>query len=654
MRRTSTTLSATAGLLAVLVALTACTSSGSEPAASSASPETAAASSAAAVAGAFGEAWAPASCSADLDLDPVFDEISDCGYVTVPANRATGSDEEIRLAVARVRALGEPVGLPILFGEGGPGANGFLNVTTTGLARRAAILQNHDYVFFSQRGTVKAEPSLQCPEYNAALLEGAVAGDTPEELRERRRTEFQSCVDGFTAAGVNFADYNTDENAADVADIVKALGYDKVIYEGASYGSWLGQVVAKQHPEILAGLVLDGVAPLEPTAWSDITDYAGLRLIWAACAADEACAAAYPDPEGVLTEVIAGLDASPQPVEVTLPDGTTTTVQVDGAVAMEALAYAQIAGPADVPSLVYRMKDGDFQYTLGALLPGYLLPSENSRAMHFAVNCSDDPVSEAIAVSADVPAPYAPLLAREVLEGADACAILDVPQLGAASDEPLTSDIPTLILQGGLDNATPVAGGDAVAAGLSKVTNAIVPAGTHVQGLTPCGAQIIASFAADPSGTPDTSCIDPAVPMKVALKPTVASPDGSASITAQLPAGLLETNPGNFGDAQHAMVLGAYPKTDDDAAIEALLKTYEAVKPAGETVDGPDIAGLPSRHFVGSADGYAPGAGIDIYAFSDDATTYVIVGLYADAATLETRFRGNELPVLLQSVELGK
>ena len=61
----------------------------------------------------------------------------------------------------------------------------------------------------------------------------------------------------------------------------------------------------------------------------------------------------------------------------------------------------------------------------------------------------------------------------------------------------------------------------------------------------------------------------------------------------------METNPGNFGDAQHAMVLGAYPKTDDDAAIEALLKTYEAVKPAGETVDGPDIAGLPSRHFVG-------------------------------------------------------
>jgi hypothetical protein len=274
--------------------------------------------------------------------------------------------------------------------------------------------------------------------------------------------------------------------------------------------------------------------------------------------------------------------------------------------------------------------------------------------MHFAVNCSDDPVSEADAVNPDVPAPYASVLAREVLEGVDACAIVGVPQAGDDSDAPLTSDIPTLILQGGLDPATPVAGGDEVAAGLSKVTNAVIPAGAHVQGLTPCGVQIIASFANDPSGTPDTSCIDPAVPMAVALRPTVPSPDGSGSITATLPAGLVETAPGNYSDPQHVLVLGAYPKVDNDAAIDSLVKTYESLQPVGETVDGPKIAGLPSRHFVGTADGYAPGAGADIFAFSDDETTYVIVGFYADAGTLEPVFRGNQLPALLQSVELGK
>ena len=637
--------------------LAACTSGSAGPDTSSSAPSAAAsaASSGSAAAAAFGEAWESVACDA-LGLEPEFNDAADCGYVTVPENRAVGSDTTIKLAVARVRALGSPVGLPIVFGEGGPGSTGFLSANVANIPTRAPILQNHDYVFFSQRGTSKADPSLQCPDYNAVLLEAAVAGKTPEETRADRKAAFQACVDGFTAAGVDFSAYNTNENAADVADIVKALGYDKVIYEGASYGTWLGQEVAKQYPDILAGLILDGVTPLTATKWPDISDYTSLKKVWAACAADAACNAAYPDPEGVLTQIVTDLDATPQPVDVTLPDGTTTTVQVNGAIAMEALFNGINRNTVKtLPSLVYRMKDGDFQYTLSGLLPGYLLPGENARAMHFAVNCSDDPVTDADATKAGVDAPYATLLAREVQEGADACAILGVPQLPDSSDQPLTSDIPTLLLQGGLDPATPVAGGDEVAKGLSKVTNAVIPAGTHVQGLTPCGVQIIASFANDPNGTPDTSCIDPAVSMLVALRPTVPSQDGTASITAQLPAGLVETAPGNYSDPQHALVLGAYPKTpDNDTAINALLKTYAAFKPVGTIEDGPTIAGLPSRHYIGTADGFAPGAGIDIYAFSDDATTYVVVGSYADAGTLERVFRGNELPALLQSVELGK
>jgi pimeloyl-ACP methyl ester carboxylesterase len=663
MRSRTTSVIVPSLLATAAFALSACSSGSTGPTSQSPSPLTSTAKSTSASAAAtgspqaaaFGDAWEGVTCDT-LGLDPAFNDAADCGYVTVPENRAAGSDKTIELAVARVRALGQDAGLPIVFGEGGPGQNGFLNATLTGIASRAAILQNHDYVFFSQRGTSKADPSLQCPDYNAVLLDDAVARKTPDQTRADRRAAFQACIDGFRAKGVDFSAYNTNENAADVADVVKALGYDKIVYEGASYGTWLGQEVAKQYPDILAGLILDGVAPLTPAKWSDITDYTGLKLVWDACAADDACHAAYPDPEAVLTKVIDDLDANPQPVDITLPDGTKKTIQVNGAIAMEALAGGQ--NPVTVkalPSIVYRMKDGDLQYALSGLLAGYLSSSENSRAMHFAVNCSDDPVTESDATKQGVDAPYASLLAREVQEGVDACAILGVPQLPASSDEALTSDIPTLILQGGLDQATPVAGGDEVAKGLSKVTNAVIPAGTHVQGLSPCGVQIIASFANDPSATPDTSCIDPAVPMQVALRPTVKSADGKGSLSALLPAGLTETAPGNYSDPTHIVVLGAFPKKgDDDASINDLLKQYESVKPLGKITDGPTIAGMPSRHFVGTADGYAPGAGIDVYAFSDDTTTYVIVGFYSDAGTLEPVFRGNQLPALLQSVDVSK
>jgi hypothetical protein len=74
----------------------------------------------------------------------------------------------------------------------------------------------------------------------------------------------------------------------------------------------------------------------------------------------------------------------------------------------------------------------------------------------------------------------------------------------------------------------------------------------------------------------------------------------------------------------------------------------------GEISDGPKIAGQPSRHFTGTADGYAKGAGTDIYAFSDKNGTYVITTAYSDAGTLESVFRANDLPAMLASVELGK
>ena len=102
------------------------------------------------------------------------------------------------------------------------------------------------------------------------------------------------------------------------------------------------------------------------------------------------------------------------------------------------------------------------------------------------------------------------------------------------------------------------------------------------------------------------------------------------------------------------MLLQALPKQDPDKAIADTVKLVEGLKPVGEITDGPKIAGRPSRHFTGTADGYNPGAGIDIYAFSDKNGTYVITAAYSDAGTLESVFRANDLPAMLESVELGK
>lgn len=74
----------------------------------------------------------------------------------------------------------------------------------------------------------------------------------------------------------------------------------------------------------------------------------------------------------------------------------------------------------------------------------------------------------------------------------------------------------------------------------------------------------------------------------------------------------------------------------------------------GEISDGRKIACQPTRHFTGTADGYAKGAGMGVYAFSDKDGTYVITALYSDANTLEPLFRGSQLAATLESINVGK
>ena len=654
-RPRTTRTAAVVGAVALAVTLAACTSSSTSSPASSAAASSAAASSAATATAA--QAFEAVDCET-LDLDPMFAEIADCGYVTVPESRSSGSDRTIKLAVLRIKAIGDNPGLPVVRGSGGPGGPG-MTATPNALALHAPLLQNHDFVYFTQRGTKLAEPFLDCPDYNEAGPAGLAAGSSDEEIREARKAAYQACIDDFKSQGVDLAAYTTSENAADVADISSALGYDKIVYYGASYGTQLGQFLAKEHPDLVAGVALDGVVPLTATKMIQVTDIPGsFTNIWDACAADEACNAAYPDPEGELRKVVDSLNAKPVTLTVDV-EGTPTEVVVNGQTAITALSEAMVQAGfiQKLPSVVYRMSAGDFQYALAPLVAGRLDPGDTANVQHYAINCSDDPMTQAdIATAVDGADPlYAGLVADQATRDADACDALGLTPLPDSTDAPLTGDLPTLLIQGGLDPFTPISGGDTVVDGLTKVTNVRVPGGKHVLVPTdPCAVQILTAFADDPTSTLDTSCVNPSTGMLVALKPTTTSEDGKASFTVELPVGAKENGPNQYQSLTTAVILQALAKQDPDKAIADTVKLVEPLKPVGEISDGPEIAGRPSRHFTGTADGYNPGAGIDIYAFSDKNGTYVVTAAYSDAGTLEPVFRANELPAMLESVELRK
>ena len=235
------------------------TSSASIVAASPA-PSPVASTTASSPASAFGEAWESVPCD-ELDINEKAAAIADCGYVTVPENRAAGTDSAIQLGVVRLRSTSATPGAPVFIGTGGPGGPGLDFLSKENFAAGfdwtsiwAPVLADRDVVRFTQRGTQLAKPFLECPEYDAIDYQRAVEGWTREEIDARIETALTACRDRFAADGVDFSAYNSDENAADIVDIKDALGYDTITYYGESYGTLLGQYLLRNNPEVLESI----------------------------------------------------------------------------------------------------------------------------------------------------------------------------------------------------------------------------------------------------------------------------------------------------------------------------------------------------------------------------------------------------------------
>ena len=146
--------------------------------------------------------------------------------------------------------------------------------------------------------------------------------------------------------------------------------------------------------------------------------------------------------------------------------------------------------------------------------------------MHLAMVCSDDPVPSADEVILDAVGAYAGLHGQSLGEFyAQLCPLINVEELPDATDVDVTTDVPTLLLTGDLDVATPTFRSQIVADALPNATLITFPGTTHVQigGINLCAAQVMTQFVLDPPAALDTSCVAESPLLGFVL------PDGSMS-----------------------------------------------------------------------------------------------------------------------------
>jgi pimeloyl-ACP methyl ester carboxylesterase len=356
-------------------------------------------------------------------------------------NRATNSGRLIDLRVTVVAARGpdrQPD--PVFWLSGGPGdaATGDGPDATRFLA--AANLER-DLVFVDQRGTGGSNRPM-CPH-------GTDAGRWPGELR--------ACLAGLDA---DPRAYTTAWAMDDVDDARSALGYQTVNLYGGSYGATAVQVYLQRHPGHVRSATMIGGTLLDVPIFEryPANSQRALDRLFARCAAEPACRAAYPDPAGDLRTVTARLDAGP--VELASTDPATKqpmrfTRQDLGPGLHDMLRDPRSA--AMVPRVLHSVAGGDWTAVADAAAKSGSGAEPSWTVMNLAILCSEpwavlrpEPTRAAGAGSYLT---YEDVRALSAPEGV--CAAMPRPEPAALYDPPTIQSTPMLFINGAGDPQDP-------------------------------------------------------------------------------------------------------------------------------------------------------------------------------------------------------
>jgi pimeloyl-ACP methyl ester carboxylesterase len=424
-----------------------------------------------------------------------------CGTLDVPEDRQHPNGRRLSIFVAVLPANTlTPKPDPLVLIAGGPGQA----ASTLGpfAAQLALIRRTRDIVLIDQRGSGRSSP-LDCP---------AFAPDEHAEFDIDPVPKSLLCAWQLAAKGVDASQYTTSAWVADLEAMREALGYARWNVWGGSYGTRVAQEYLRRYPERVRSLVLDGVAPPSMRISFDVwrTRDDALDGVLAACRASAPCTQAHPDPAATLADIRRTLGAGKT---ITLRDPRTGIVRemhmdfetVIGA--LQPLTYAPEAASL-IPELLALARNGEYAPLLAASLAIVGdLPDQFNPALHYSVTCAEDVPrvtrEERINGVADG---RVRALARRAIAVCD-----QWPKGGYPKDfaTPVRSDVPVLLLSGGLDPVTPPAYASEVAKGFPNSRHVVARGFGHIVSPHACAPRLIAAFVDDAGfGNLPQPCID--------------------------------------------------------------------------------------------------------------------------------------------------
>ncbi|HSV18585.1 MAG TPA: alpha/beta hydrolase [Casimicrobiaceae bacterium] len=417
---------------------------------------------------------------------PHLAQAAQCGTIRVPENRAQPGGRQIELFAAILPANTlSPQPDPLVILAGGPGQAAS---TLAGFAQSlGAVRRTRDIVLIDQRGTGRSA-ALSCKAFTA---------DDRAEFELDPVPKARACLEELKSRGADPAQYTTTRWVEDLEAVRDALGYPRLNLWGGSYGTRVALEYLRRHPERVRTVVLDGVAPPALRITLDVwrTRDAALDDIIAACRASPACSHAFPDPaatlEGIERDLGDGKEVTFEDPRVGAPQTFRFTFEhVIGA--LQPLTYAPELASL-VPELLQRASEGDYAPLVAATLAVTAdLPEQMNAALHYSVTCAEDvPRIDATTRTKVLLDSRAGRMAERIIAVCDLWPRGDMP---ADFATPVTSNVPVLLLSGGLDPVTPPAYGAEVARTLTHSRHIVAPGYGHIVSPHACAPRLVSTF----------------------------------------------------------------------------------------------------------------------------------------------------------------
>ena len=435
---------------------------------------------------------------------PKLPTAAQCGTIEVPENRDNPESRKITIAFAVLRASTlKPLPDPLFILAGGPGqAASYLGPFA---AKLTDLRKSRDIVLVDQRGTGRSSP-LTCGAFafNSAAI---------NKLDWDQSHKAADCVKELLAQGVDAAQYTTSEWVKDLNAVRLGLGYKKINLWGGSYGTRVAIEYARRYPDHVRSAILDGVVSPSMQIGLDVwqTRDVALSNIIDKCKTTRACQARHPDLGAALDTIKANLGVNGK--EVVLNDPRTGQSQkhhlnFDHLIsALQQLTYSPELS-ALLPEIIRRAADGDYGplYASANQVTADLAKQMNI-ALYYSVTCSDDVLRMAPSNTAGPTTRIGSnALAQRTLA---ICENWPKGKIQNDAAQPLSSPLPTLILSGGLDPATPPSNGAEVARSLPASRHIIARGYGHIVSSNACGPRLIAAFVDHPDfSTLPTACVD--------------------------------------------------------------------------------------------------------------------------------------------------